>query len=246
VIDFHCHLDLYPHPARIASEAQRRGVGVLSVTTTPSAWPGTRGLAEDNPVLRTALGFHPQLARERINELALFERYLHEADFVGEVGLDGTRAARSFWDEQVRVFEHVLSACSAAGGKVLTIHSRGAASAVLDQLKAHPALEAPILHWFSGTKRELIRAIQRGCWFSVGPAMLSGASGRERVLAIPRNRILLETDGPFGQVRGQPLFPWDAVAAISTLARIWAIDDAEAANQIRLNEHAILSTIGAV
>src|SRR3546814_8490128 len=35
LIDFHCHLDLYPDPHAVAAEATARGVYILSVTTTP-------------------------------------------------------------------------------------------------------------------------------------------------------------------------------------------------------------------
>ena len=47
MIDFHCHLDLYPNPREVAKECAKRGLYVLSVTTTPSAWEGT------SAVLRT-------------------------------------------------------------------------------------------------------------------------------------------------------------------------------------------------
>ena len=36
MIDTHCHLDLYPSPARVIKEIDRRGVYVLAVTTTPN------------------------------------------------------------------------------------------------------------------------------------------------------------------------------------------------------------------
>src|SRR5690242_13201410 len=74
VIDFHCHLDLYPNPSQVARECAARGIYVLSVTTTPSAWTGTAALSEGMPRIRTALGLHPQLANQRISELEIFER----------------------------------------------------------------------------------------------------------------------------------------------------------------------------
>lgn len=41
MIDFHCHLGLYPNPPAVRDECVRQGLYVLSVTTTPSAWEGT-------------------------------------------------------------------------------------------------------------------------------------------------------------------------------------------------------------
>src|ERR1035441_1290583 len=94
VIDFHCHLDLYPNPLAIRDECDRRGMYVLSVTTTPSAWKGTSALAAPTKRIRTALGLHPQLAHERMSELALFDSYLPETRYVGEIGLDGAPGER--------------------------------------------------------------------------------------------------------------------------------------------------------
>jgi TatD DNase family protein len=71
----------------------------------------------------------------------------------------------------------------------MTIHSRRAATQVLDALEAHKSAGTPILHWFSGTKRELDRAVSMGCWFSVGPGMIYGQKGRDIVKMIPRDRL---------------------------------------------------------
>ena len=87
MIDFHCHLDLYPDPHAVVRECVARGLYVLSVTTTPSAWAGTVALARNAPRIRTALGLHPQIAHERKGELPLFERLLPEVRYVGETGL---------------------------------------------------------------------------------------------------------------------------------------------------------------
>ncbi|MBY0432060.1 MAG: TatD family hydrolase, partial [Rhodospirillales bacterium] len=71
-VDFHCHLDLYPDPAAAVRACQESGAYVLSVTTTPKAWRGTVALAKECSRIRTSLGLHPQIAHERIRELALF------------------------------------------------------------------------------------------------------------------------------------------------------------------------------
>jgi TatD DNase family protein len=241
VIDFHCHLDLFPDPEAVAEELERRGVGVLSVTTTPAAWAGTTRLAQGRPFIRTALGFHPELAGVRYRELDLFDRLLPEARFVGEVGLDGSPKLLSSWDSQVLVFDHVLSSCERAGGKVLSVHSRRAASQVLDCLDRHPGLDKVVLHWFSGTKAELRRAIDRGCWFSIGPAMLAGARGRSLVAEIPTDRLVVETDGPFAQTDSRPLRPWDVTEAINGLADVWGSTRQHAAQVVRSNEGVLLS-----
>lgn len=231
-VDMHCHLDLYPDPRAIVQEIARRKAYVLSVTTTPKAWQGTSALAEGYPRIRTALGLHPQLAKERKGELRLFDSLLPAARYVGEVGLDGGGDCRPFWNDQVKVFDHVLSACAEHGGRILSVHSRNAAVEVLDALERHPGFGTAVLHWFSGTPRQVQRAAEMGCWFSVGEAMLRGKKGRDLAARMPPSRTLTETDGPFGEVDGRPLMPAECESAVSTLADIWGVDAAEAGLEV--------------
>ena len=60
-----------------------------------------------------------------------------------------------------------------------------------------------------------------GCWFSVGPAMLSGKKGRALAAEMPQNRALTETDGPFAQFDGQAARPWAASWATAALSSTW-------------------------
>ena len=243
MIDFHCHLDLYADPDFVARECAKRGLYILSVTTTPSAWNGTVALAGQSPRIRTALGLHPQLAHQRKSELALFERFLTDTRYVGEVGLDGAPEFRPHWADQIMVFGRVLELCQREGGRTLSIHSRRATSPVLDQLEAKRGAGTPILHWFSGTARELDRAIELRCWFSVGPAMLASANGRALTAKMPRERVLTETDGPFAQINGKSALPWDAAQAVPALAEIWSTPAADVERQLVQNLRQLARTL---
>jgi TatD DNase family protein len=240
MIDFHCHLDLYPDPGRVAAAALEQNVGIMSVTTTPSAWPGTARLGRKFANVRTALGLHPQLAAEREHELRQFDSYLAESDFVGEVGLDGSPELRNSWEAQLRVFRHVLGAVSEVGGRVLSVHSRRAASAVLDEIDA-VVVDRVILHWFSGSIGEAQRASAAGHYFSVGPAMLRGAKGKALLAAIPSDRVLLETDGPFAQRNGRPLVPVDVADCVKALSTVWNVSPTAARIVLRDNERRVLA-----
>jgi TatD DNase family protein len=246
VIDFHCHLDLYPDPVAVRDECVRCGQYILSVTTTPSAWKGTSALAADSKRIRTGLGLHPQLAHERHNELALFDTLLLETRYVGEIGLDGTPEFRTHWQTQVAVFEHILSKCSESGGRIMSLHSRRASGAVLDFLERFPGAGVPVLHWFSGSVRDLDRAIKLGCWFSVGPAMLTGEKGRALAARMPRERVLTESDGPFAHLNGVALMPWDVGRAIQDLGVIWSLRTDEVERNIHGNLETLLQASGSL
>lgn len=235
MIDFHCHLDLYPDPRAVAEACQERGLYVLSVTTTPSAWKGTSALALGKNRIRTALGLHPQVAHLRKSELELFEQLVGRTRYVGEIGLDGAPEFKSHWNDQIEVFERILATCVTAGGRVLSLHSRRASKEVLSRLADHPRAGIPILHWFSGTLKEVERAIELGCWFSTGPAMLGSSKGRALVERMPRDRVLTESDGPFAQVEGRSILPWEAARAVHGLSVVWKIPPAAVEQQLSLN-----------
>ena len=223
MIDFHCHLDLYEHPHRILKEAFNRGCHLLAVTTTPLAWEGTCALVGNTPQVKVAVGLHPELVATRHRETDRLRTLLSETRFVGEIGLDASRPHKASLNLQREAFEEILSACETVGGRIMTIHSREAASPVLDSLEAHSRAGLPVLHWFSGTLKELQRAIEIGCWFSVGPLMLRGAKGRRLASSMPIERVLTETDGPLARRRGKPLMPWDVSEAEVALGELWRL-----------------------
>lgn len=220
MIDFHIHLDLYPNISEVLNGIFIRQMYVLSVTTTPSAWEGTYELSKGIPYIKTALGLHPQLAHERYSELHLFDKWIHKTNYVGEVGLDGAESFKDHLYIQTLVFQHILKSCENAGGKILSIHSRHAVTEVLDHIEKYPKAGIFILHWFTGNKTQLKRAVELGCWFSVGPAMLETKKGRDLVSKMPINKLITETDGPFTKIDNNTVMPWNVSLAIEKLASI--------------------------
>lgn len=246
LVDFHCHLDLYPDPVMAIAECDRKRVYTLTVTTTPKAWPRNRELASTSRYVRPALGLHPQLVSERVSELPIWDEYLPQAKYVGEVGLDaGPRFYRSL-DLQKQVFEHILKSCARAGGKILTVHSVRTASAVLDLIERHlPAARGRVvLHWFTGSKTDARRGVDLGCYFSVNASMLERSTGAELVRTLPVERILTETDGPFTQVAGRPTRPDDVNIVVKELARIRKVGVSAVEETIQTNLRALVSSVG--
>lgn len=160
---------------------------------------------------------------------------LPKTPYVGEVGLDSSRDHRGTLDVQRGVLRDVLWLCARAGGKVLSLHSRGAPGLILDALSSELGAGTPILHWYIGTAKQVARASDIGCWFSVGPAMLASERGRAAVLAMPRESVLPESDGPFGRVEDQPLRPWEAWSITGALSQIWREDEVGVVHQLRSN-----------
>ena len=235
MIDFHCHLDLYDNPQHVLREAVERQCYILAVTTTPLAWEGTCALVGNAPRVHVAAGLHPELAAARQRETDRLCALVSETPYIGEIGLDASRRHRSTLSLQCEVFESILNVCEDVGGRVMTIHSRGATSVVLDYLESYKKAGLPVMHWFSGTQTELKRAVELGCWFSVGPAMLRGKKGRRLASLMPPDRILTETDGPLAQRGNSPLFPWEVEEAEKVLGSIWKLPHIEVKRQLSQN-----------
>lgn len=241
MIDAHCHIDLFPNPKDLADKCMEREISVVSVTTTPSAYKGTLALADSNPWISTALGLHPQLAEQRISELELFDAIVPSVQWVGEVGLDGSPEHIASWRKQQEVFSHILKACEQLGGKFLSIHSRCAACSVIEQLSTRKDFGIAILHWFSGTAKELNAALEIGCWFSVGVPMTRTKKGRQLIELIPRDRLLTESDGPFVQFDGLPSYPWSVEVVHNELASMWRCTPEEVTQQLRGNFESLIA-----
>lgn len=216
----HIHLDLFDNFEEIIERCERDRIRTLAVTTTPRAWPRNRDLTEGKRYVRPALGLHPELMAERAHEITLLERYLPEARYVGEVGLDGRRNNRASLPDQRRVLEKIFAGCAELGNKILSVHSAGAATEVLDLVEQHLAGSScrVILHWFSGRLTELERAVALGCYLSVNIQMFRSGGGSRLVEAIPADRLLTETDGPFIRMGSEPSHPWDTEKVVNELA----------------------------
>jgi len=243
LVDFHCHLDLYPDHAGAVAECERQEIFTLAVTTTPRAWPRNHELASPTKHVRAALGLHPQLVKDRANEIELWREYLPRARYVGEVGLDaGPRYYASF-DMQKRIYETILRDCADRGEKILTIHSVRAVRAVLDMIEAFlpPSRGSTVLHWFTGSRSEAQRAVSLGCYFSINREMLRNDKHSTLVASLPLDRLLTETDGPFVKIDGRDARPSDVSQTIEALARVRSMPGSELAETVALNLKRLVS-----
>jgi len=243
MIDFHCHIDLYPDPAALIREVGADGIYVLAVTTTPKSWSHLQQLICGHKRIKAAIGLHPELVAERFGEVEEVCSIAKETRYVGEIGLDGSPSLKDSFALQKQVFERILERCCELGGRILSVHSKRAATEVLNSLEAFPKSGKTVLHWFSGTRTELERAIKMDAWFSVGPAMLRSAKGRQLIGAMPRSRLLTESDGPFARIGSSPILPNNMVEAESDIAKIWKTTPEDVRSKIHENFRSLVTGV---
>lgn len=197
--DTHFHLDLQKSLPDALSEIEVNETYTIAVTNLPPLYEKLKN-SINSKYVRVALGFHPELVAQYQKYIPEMWRLLPDAKYIGEVGID-LKTSKSSRDIQISFFEELIHRSSQMGGKIMSIHSRMAAAEVVSIIgeKYNGKI---ILHWFSGTKQIQLKAIEKGCYFSVNNAMLNSESGRKVIEIIPSDKILIETDSPFVSAEG--------------------------------------------
>ena len=242
MLDTHCHLDLYPDPSRIASNAESAGVFVVSVTNLPSAFLAAQPHVQRFKSVRLALGLHPLIADLHSDEeLSQFSKLVCQTSFIGEIGLDFSREGHQTKERQLISFRFALQALQNQP-KFVTVHSRRAEAAVLEVLREeypHPV----VFHWYSGTLRHLENAIADGHFFSINPAMIRSEKGKNIIARIPHDRILTESDGPFINMHRRTIEPSDVLVVEEALGELWDADAFDARSIVRKNFQTLIGPL---
>lgn len=247
--DMHCHIDFQEGPAAFLDAADALGLSFLSCTVTPEGYQKAQSW-KDSANVALGLGAHPWwVADGRVDKRAFQEllSLVPAAPLIGEIGIDLSpkHVDLSSKERQEDAFRTIAKASTAAGGKVLSIHSVKSTGLVLDILEetgctpgASDAL--PILHWFSGSTPELWHAIHLGCYFSVGEPFLHTRHAKEYLKLIPHDRLLLETDYPPEHAGFVPEDYERALSASTELiAQSWNVSAEEAAEALAATSEAI-------
>ena len=191
--DTHFHLDLQKENKTALEEINKWKIYTIAVTNLPDLYKKEQWKIV-SPYVRLALGFHPELLSDYKHQIPLMWELLPQAKYVGEVGLDFSSSRRV--QEQISFFEELIDRCLKDSNKIVSIHSRKSASTVIDIIGDNFTFK-PILHWFTGNKKELDIAVERGYYFSINASMIKSAKGKEIVDRVPKSQLLLETDSPF-------------------------------------------------
>ena len=239
-IDSHFHFDLYKDSAQVLAEIEASRVTTLAVTNAPSVFHHTLKIAQSTRYLLPAVGLHPELVATRGRELDAMWPMLEQTRYVGEIGLDYVTTDPANRRAQKDAFSRILERCASYGDKILSVHSRRSAADVISAIgDRFPG--RVILHWFSGSRRELERALAFGFYFSVGPAMVRSRNGQVLLAGMPKDRVLTETDGPFVQTDGRPARPTDIAQVVREISGIWGQSAAETKAAISRNFSSLLS-----
>ena len=185
-------------PERYIKAAENRGDIMLGMTNLPSHFQMGLEHIRGFKNIRLALGLHPQLVSSNMShELTLFEELVDKTSYIGEIGLDFSGSSQSHKEQQVYCLMRILDILKGKN-KIISVHSRRAEKKLL-QLLTEYEIHNVIFHWYSGPLNLIDSILERGYYFSINEAMTLSPNGRKIINAIPKDRLLLESDAPFNK-----------------------------------------------
>mgnify|MGYP000919390306 CR=1 FL=1 len=241
LVDSHCHLDfpeLAGDRAGVLARARDAGVGrMVTISTRVRRFDEIRAIAEAHDPVWCSVGTHPHNAAEETDVTAdeLVQLAAHpKVVAIGEAGLD------YFYDHAPREVQaaslrtHIAAARRT--GLPLVIHARAAdddVAAILTEETGKGAFPF-VLHCFSSGRALAETGVGLGGYVSFSGILTFRKSDELRAIAraLPRDRLLVETDAPYlapVPFRGRPNEPAFVVHTAAVLAETLGMDADEIA-----------------
>jgi TatD DNase family protein len=248
-IDSHCHLsfpELQAQLPQILAEMKTAQVDeAICICTTMEEFPTVQGLAAAHAQLWATVGVHPD--NEDVHEPTVEELVLGAQDpkvvAIGETGLDyyrlnGRSIADMEWQRE-RFRTHIRAAKQV--NKPLVIHTRSSAADTLRVLQEEGGEEAGgVFHCFTESTEVALAAIEMGFYVSFSGILTfkNAQALRDVALALPLERLLIETDSPYLApipYRGKTNSPAYVPHVAAALAQLKGVPVAELAAQTSAN-----------
>ncbi|MBN1660703.1 MAG: TatD family hydrolase [Anaerolineae bacterium] len=224
LIDAHAHLDRYDLVGMGAVEAalgevEAHRILTISNSMDPPSYRRNLEIAAHSDLVLPVFGVHPWNAPEWTHRLDELREPAGRSPMLGEVGLDHYFVEDlSAYSAQRQVLEFFLDVAREQD-KVVHLHTKGAEAEVLALVEEYN-LRRVVVHWYSGPLDIMQAFAARGAYFTMGLEVRYWDHLVEITRAIPRARLLTETDnpgGPKGRLGrpGTPALIEEVVAAVA-------------------------------
>lgn len=206
LVDSHCHLD-FPDFADelddVVARAGAAGVGLMvTICTEVRKFDRIAAIAERFDNVYCTVGLHPHEAatEPELDTARLIDCARHpKVVGIGESGLD-YYYDHSPRDEQQRKFRAHIAAARETG-LPLVVHTRDADAdmgAILEEEMRAGGFTG-VLHCFSSSRELAEKAVALGLYISLSGILTfkKAVELRETAMAVPMDRLLVETDAPY-------------------------------------------------
>ncbi len=197
--DVHIHLSDPEYLADLESiliAMEKMKIKACCVSMDNASSRTTLELSKQSQLILPFIGIHPEKADDDlVSMVEIIEKNSKNIIGIGEIGLDKTYVSDTDgFSRQVLVFQKMLSLAEKLN-KPVSIHSRKTLDEIFSILPSY-SIKGILLHWFSGSKKQLQKAMDLDCFVSYGPAMIYSEDKQVLLSLTNLDKILLETDGP--------------------------------------------------
>jgi TatD DNase family protein len=250
LFDSHCHLQddaLFPAIGNVMERASAVGVERMACCgTSPNDWQKVLRLAEQFPQVIHMIGIHPWFIKGRDGSPSrpddaarpAVEPYHWEQDFqtlrkllrehpeagIGETGLDSQTRFTNRAEQEASFAAHLDLAREL--NRPVAVHCVQAWGRLIEILRQHSAPRV-LLHAFGGAEELIPELIDLNCWFSFCGSVANPNAKRIRsaAVAVPADRLLIETDSPDFTLPGcqPPNEPANLVQVVCAVAELRGI-----------------------
>jgi TatD DNase family protein len=242
-VDTHLHLDELGDATEVVQQASAAGVTRLigvGVNLEKSANAVSLGHAYEE--VWAGVGHHPLEASEP--DLAALRELAHDEMVVviGEIGLDFEHIGGPHRDLQIQRLNEMF-AMAVELELPVGVHNRSAEREILDAIKTHGGIRG-VMHYFSLDWEWAQKFLEVGFYLSFAGLVTRPSRDelREVVKRCPADRLLLETDSPYGNAQkrmGVPNRPAYLVDTAEVVAELRGITMEQLGDQERSNAIAL-------
>jgi len=224
--DSHLHLDRYTREEASAMLQRAGQAGVtrwLTVGVDLVSSERAISLAQHHAGLTASVGWHPAwlasgFGEDEQSQLRALARSSPKVVAIGEAGIDLLEAQTSL-ELQQQAFLLQLHLAREMN-LPLILHQQAAERACQEFLQQAGIGSGVVVHYFVGNRASARRWLDLGCFLSVGKPVTrpQQAALREAIVAVPLDRLLLETDTY--PLSGRTTEPADVLQVASAVAAI--------------------------
>ncbi len=199
LFDAHIHLSdtEYQNDIDIILNSMKRlEIKACAVSMDNASSYDTLEISKKSKLVLPFVGIHPEKAQDNLESMIeLIHSNSSVISGIGEIGLDKTYASsEQDFKRQKQVFTKLLEEAEKMK-KPVSVHSRRTLDEILEIIPSYH-MSGFLLHWFDGSKKQLEKAMDLGCYASYGPVSVYSEDKQTLISNTERDKILVETDGP--------------------------------------------------
>lgn len=180
--------DAHTHVGTEEEQREREEMGILSLVCASAPREAEWIFLHRGKYVIPTCGVHPWYVQKW--GLDCMEKWVEQCTVIGEIGMDSVWCGVPLKLQEDVFCRQLEMACDQK--KPVILHTKGQEEKIARIIKEYP--NRYLVHWYS-CEDYLKEYISLDCYFSIGPDVWWNQAVRDVARRVPRDRILIETDG---------------------------------------------------